>query len=167
MKNNHTVTAIGVLIFQQAPGGDDSDAGSSNGYHAKVKIANHNADADVKHSADPIEQEQKVIENSSYEKDSPNTLSGPESYRSMSEILASMNSSNHFSTPGNEHGSGKQSGRDSNTNVSSKRSTFWGRSNVSLHYYLCSFKQFTNICHIYCVALFFNLYPFSHLRRLM
>ncbi|XP_054798173.1 rho GTPase-activating protein 7-like isoform X2 [Prosopis cineraria] len=109
-------------------GGDDSDAGSSNGYHAKAEIANSNADTDAKHSTDP--NKQKGNENSADEKDATNMLPGPESYRSMGEILSSMDPGNHFSVPGNEPGSGKQTGRSSNTNVSSKRSAFWGRSNV-------------------------------------
>ncbi|XP_028797620.1 rho GTPase-activating protein 7 isoform X2 [Neltuma alba] len=116
------------LYDYKAFGGDDSDAGSYNGYHAKAESANLNVDADAKHSADP--NKQKVNENSADEKVAPNMLPGPESYRSMGEILSSMDSGNHFSAPGNESSSGKQTGRSSNTNVSSKRSTFWGRSNA-------------------------------------
>ncbi|KAK4278864.1 hypothetical protein QN277_016646 [Acacia crassicarpa] len=116
------------LYDYKAFGGDDSDAGSSNGYHAKAESANRNADADAKHSADT--NKQKVNENSADEKDASNMLPAPESYRSMGEILSSMDPGNHFSAPGNESGSGKQSGRSSNSNVSSKRSTFWGRSNA-------------------------------------
>ncbi|KAF7833322.1 rho GTPase-activating protein 7-like isoform X1 [Senna tora] len=116
------------LYDYKAFGGDDSDVGSSNSYHAKAENAHMNADTEVKHSEDPSKQK-KGNENS-VDKDAPNVLSGSESYRSMGEILSSMDPSNHLSSLGNESGSGKQASKASNTNFSSKRSTFWGRGNV-------------------------------------
>ena len=117
----------------QAFGGDDSDVGSSNGNHAKTVSTNLSADPDTQLSEDQNKQ-RKGNENSVDEKDAPNLLPPTESYRSMGEILSSMDPGNHLPVPGIESGSGKQTGKAGSSSFSSKRSTFWGRSNVSFYF---------------------------------
>ncbi|XP_004491227.1 rho GTPase-activating protein 7-like isoform X2 [Cicer arietinum] len=112
------------LYDYKAFGGDDSDVGSSTSNHAKAENSNTKAVL----SEDKSKQ-RKGNENSVDEKDSPNVLPSAESYRSMGDILSSMDASNHLPVPVIEPGSGKQTGKASSTSFSSKRSTFWGRSN--------------------------------------
>lgn len=73
------------------------------------------------------------------EKDAPDLLPSPESYRSMGEILSSMDPGNHLPMCGIESGSGKQTGKACSSSFSSKRSTFWGRSNVSCYFLIIYF----------------------------
>lgn len=116
------------LYDYKAFGGDDSDVGSSSSNHVKVETSNPNAVPDIQLSDDKSKQ-RKGNGNSVDEKDAPNVLPSPESYRSMGEILSSMDAGNHLPVPAVESVSGKQSGKASSTSFSSKRSTFWGRSN--------------------------------------
>ncbi|CAL5190470.1 unnamed protein product [Lathyrus oleraceus] len=117
------------LYDYKAYGGDDSDVGSSTSNHAKAGNSNRNAVPDIHLSEDKSKQ-RKGNENSVDEKDVPIVLPSTESYRSMGEILSSMDPGNHLPVPGIESGSGKQTGKaSSGTSFSSKRSTFWGRSN--------------------------------------
>ncbi|XP_058743082.1 rho GTPase-activating protein 7 isoform X4 [Vicia villosa] len=117
------------LYDYKAYGGDDSDVGSSTSNHAKAGNSNRNAVPDIHLSEDKSKQ-RKGNENSVDEKDVPIVLPSTESYRSMGEILSSMDPGNHLPMPGIESGSGKQTGKaSSGTSFSSKRSTFWGRSN--------------------------------------
>ncbi|CAI8586704.1 unnamed protein product [Vicia faba] len=117
------------LYDYKAYGGDDSDVGSSTSNHAKAGNSNRIAVPDIHLSEDKSKQ-RKGNENSIDEKDVPIVLPSTESYRSMGEILSSMDPGNHLPVPGIEPGSGKQTGKaSSGTSFSSKRSTFWGRSN--------------------------------------
>ncbi|KAK7276660.1 hypothetical protein RIF29_17804 [Crotalaria pallida] len=109
-------------------GGDDSDVGSSTGNHAKTENKNLNADPGTPLSEDQNKQ-RRGNGSSVDEKDTPNLLPSAESYRSMGEILSSMDPGNHLPVLGIELGSGKQTGKGSGSSFSSKRSTFWGRSN--------------------------------------
>lgn len=85
-------------------------------------------------------KQRKGNENSLDEKDAPNVLPSPESYRSMGEILSSMDPGNHLPVPGSvESGSGKQTGKASSTNFNSKWSSFWGRSSVSCYFFAIYF----------------------------
>lgn len=123
----------------QAFGGDDSDVGSSSSNHAKAGNSNLNAVPDIQLSEDQNKQ-RKGNENSVDEKDAPNVLPSPESYRSMGEILSSMDPGNHLPVPGSiESGSGKQTGKASSTNFNSKWSSFWGRSSVSCYFFAIYF----------------------------
>lgn len=97
-----------------------------------------NAIPDIQLSEDQNKQ-RKSKENSVDEKDAPNVLPSTESYRSMGEILSSMDPGNHLPVPGIESGSGKQTSKASSSNLSSKRSTFWGRSNVSCYFLKISY----------------------------
>lgn len=117
-------------MILQAFGGDDSDVGSSSSNHAKTENANLNAVPDTPLSEDQNKQ-RKGSENPVDENDASNLFPSTESYRSMGEILSSMDPSNHLPMPVIESGSGKQTSKASSASFSSKRSTFWGRSNVS------------------------------------
>ena len=121
------------FVILQAFGGDDSDVGSSSSNHAKTENANLNAVPDTPLSEDQNKQ-RKGSENPVDENDASNLLPSSESYRSMGEILSSMDPSNHLPMPVIESGSGKQTSKASSTSFSSKRSTFWGRSNVSCYF---------------------------------
>ncbi|TKY57139.1 Rho GTPase-activating protein 7 [Spatholobus suberectus] len=116
------------LYDYKAFGGDDSDVGSSSSNHAKTENVNLNAATDTPLSEDQNKQ-RKGSENPVDETDSSNLLPSTESYRSMGEILSSMDPGNHLPVPVIESGSGKQTGKASSASFSSKRSTFWGRSN--------------------------------------
>ncbi|OIW02811.1 hypothetical protein TanjilG_29587 [Lupinus angustifolius] len=111
------------LYDYKAFGGDDSDVGSSTGIHTKIENKNLNADPIT---PSPVDQNKQRKGN---EKDTPNLLPCAESYRSMGEILSSLDSGNHLPVLGIESGSAKQTGKASSSSFSSKRSTFWGRSN--------------------------------------
>ncbi|KAL1307719.1 hypothetical protein HN51_049614 [Arachis hypogaea] len=119
------------LYDYKAFGGDDSDVGSSNG-HTKTVTTNHNADPDPQtpQLSEDQNKQRKSNENSVDEKDAPNLLPPTESYRSMGEILSSMDPANHLPVPQIETGSAKQTGKAGSSSFSSKRSSFWGRSNA-------------------------------------
>ncbi|OIW04181.1 hypothetical protein TanjilG_00741 [Lupinus angustifolius] len=116
------------LYDYKAFGGDDSDVGSSTGNNAKTGNRNLNVDPST-----PLSEEQnkqtKGNENSVDQKDTPNLLPSTESYRSMGEILSSMDPGNHLPVLGIESGYAKQTSKANSNSFSSKRSTFWGRSN--------------------------------------
>ncbi|CAL0317538.1 unnamed protein product [Lupinus luteus] len=116
------------LYDYKAFGGDDSDIGSSTGIHMKTENKNRNADPVTPSPVDQNKQ-RNGNENSVNEKDTPNLFPSTESYRSMGEILSSMDSGNHLPVLGIESGSAKQTVKASSSSFSSKRSTFWGRSN--------------------------------------
>ncbi|GAU22150.1 hypothetical protein TSUD_251780, partial [Trifolium subterraneum] len=115
--------------YKQAFGGDDSDVGSSTSNHAKAENSNLNAVPDIHLSEDKSKQ-RKGNENSVDEMDPLIVLPSTESYRSMGEILSSMDPGNHLPVIETQSGSGKQTGKaSSGSSFSTKRSTFWGRSN--------------------------------------
>ena len=118
------------FMILQAFGGDDSNVGSSSSNHAKTKNVNLNVVPDTPLSEDQNKQ-RKGSENPVDENDASNLFPSTESYRSMGEILSSMDPGNHLPMPVIESGSGKQTSKASSASFSSKRSTFWGRSNVS------------------------------------
>ncbi|WJX59277.1 Rho GTPase-activating protein 7, variant 3 [Trifolium repens] len=117
------------LYDYKAFGGDDSDVGSSTSNHAKAENSNLNAVPD-NHLSEDKSKQRKGNENSVDEMDPPIVLPSTESYRSMGEILSSMDSGNHLPVIETQSGSGKQTGKaSSGTSFSAKRSSFWGRSN--------------------------------------
>ncbi|XP_027940101.1 rho GTPase-activating protein 7 isoform X3 [Vigna unguiculata] len=116
------------LYDYKAFGGDDSDVGSSSSNHNKTENGNLNAVPDTPPTEDQNKQ-RKGSENPVDDNDPSNLLPSTESYRSMGEILSSMDPGNHLPIPVVESGSGKQTGKASSASFSSKRSTFWGRSN--------------------------------------
>ncbi|KAK4275702.1 hypothetical protein QN277_018740 [Acacia crassicarpa] len=120
----------GSDLYEYKPyGGDDSDVGSPNSNHVKAENAKLNVDPDTPLSEDHNKQE-KGNERSVDMKDASNMSPVTEPYRSMGEILSSMDHGNHLPVPGVGSGPGKQTSKASGTNISSKRSTFWGRSNA-------------------------------------
>ncbi|KAK2377609.1 Rho GTPase-activating protein 7, variant 3 [Trifolium repens] len=115
--------------YKQAFGGDDSDVGSLTSNHAKAENSNLNAVPD-NHLSEDKSKQRKGNENSVDEMDPPIVLPSTESYRSMGEILSSMDPGNHLPVIETQSGSGKQTGKaSSGTSFSAKRSSFWGRSN--------------------------------------
>ncbi|KAL2973212.1 hypothetical protein AAZX31_14G034300 [Glycine max] len=99
----------------------------SSGY-AGSDLYDYKAFGDTPLSEDQNKQ-RKGSENPVDENDASNLLPSTESYRSMGEILSSMDPGNHLPMPVIESGSGKQTSKASSASFSSKRSTFWGRSN--------------------------------------
>lgn len=63
-------------------------------------------------------------------------LAVTESQRSMGEILSSMDPGPPVGVPVSDSGIEKPSGKLTPSNQNVKRSTFWGRSNVSVSIYL-------------------------------
>jgi len=133
------------FVILQAFGGDDSDVGSSSSNHNKTENGNLNAVPDTPPTEDQNKQ-RKGSENPVDDNDPSNLLPSTESYRSMGEILSSMDPGNHLPIPVVESGSGKQTGKASSASFSSKRSTFWGRSNVS--FYFLTIYSLTNLSEI-------------------
>ncbi|XP_028803977.1 rho GTPase-activating protein 7 isoform X2 [Neltuma alba] len=115
----------GSDLYEYKPfGGDDSDVGSP-----KAENAKPNTDPDTRLTEDQNRQK-KGNERSVDMKDASNMSPITEPYRSMGEILSSMDTGNHSPAPGVGPGPGKQASKANGTSISSKRSTFWGRSNA-------------------------------------
>lgn len=75
----------------------------------------------------------KGTENSVTEIEVSNFLPAGESYCSMGEILSSMDPGHALSVSGLESSAEKPVGKVTSSNLSVKRSAFWGRSNVSFY----------------------------------
>lgn len=120
-------------MHEQAFGGDDSDVGSPRENHDLAQSSNScldhhkNSETNVQPIGD-LTKQKKGNANSLTEVETPNISLAGESYRSMGEILNSMD-------PGNESSSGKPVGKVSSSNINAKRSTFWGRSSVSFLFF--------------------------------
>ncbi|CAK9327959.1 unnamed protein product [Citrullus colocynthis] len=116
------------LYDYKAFGGDDSDVGSPRENHDLAQSSNSclehhkNSDSNVQPIGDQSKQKKGNV-NSLTEMETPNISPAGESYRSMGEILNSMD-------PGNESSSGKPVGKVSSSNINAKRTTFWGRNNA-------------------------------------
>lgn len=121
----------------QAFGVDDSDVGSPKENQASAQSSN--LCVDPQQVRDPIVQlmeeqgdQKKGNENPIDEMEPPSVSPAGESYRSMGEILSSMDPGHPLPLSGLESGAGKAVSKVTGTNHNSKRSTFWGRSNVSV-----------------------------------
>lgn len=119
----------------EAFGGDDSDVGSPRNNHALAESSS--LPADSVQTRDPniqlIEQPSKLKkgnENSINEVDPSNVSPTGESYRSMGEILSSMDPMPSLPISGLESSAEKPAGKVATSNLNGKRSTFWGRSNA-------------------------------------
>ncbi|GMI92328.1 hypothetical protein like AT5G19390 [Hibiscus trionum] len=75
-------------------------------------------------------KQSKGNENLTNEIDVPSVSPTGESYRSMGEILSSMDPGHPISAPGLESSSEKPAGKARGSSINAKRSTFWGRSNA-------------------------------------
>ena len=121
-------------------GVDDSDAGSPKENHASAERSN--LCVDTQQVKDPIVQlieeqsdQKKDTENLVSEMEPPSVSPAGESYRSMGEILSSMDPGNPLPISSLESGAGKATSKVTGSNhTNSKRSTFWGRSNVSFRF---------------------------------
>lgn len=128
------------FVRMQAFGGDDSDGGSPK--KNNVAAESSNLPIDFVQTRDPnvqlVEQPSKLKkanENPINEVEVSSVPPTGESYRSMGEILSAMDPVASLSASGLESSSEKLGGKVANSNLNGKRSTFWGRSNVS-HYLL-------------------------------
>lgn len=123
------------LYDYKAFGGDDSDVGSPRTNNAPAESSNISVDpVQTRDSnAQPIEQKSKPKkgnENSANEMDVSSVLPTGESYRSMGEILSSVDPVSPMPISGVESSAEKSAGKVAASNLNGKRSTFWGRSNA-------------------------------------
>ncbi|KAJ6716291.1 RHO GTPASE-ACTIVATING PROTEIN 7-LIKE [Salix koriyanagi] len=123
------------LYDYKAFGGDDSDIGSPRTNNAPAESSNISVDpVQTRDSnAPPKEQKSKPKkgnENSENEMDVSSMLPAGESYRSMGEILSSVDPVSPMPISGVESSAEKSAGKVAASNLNGKRSTFWGRSNA-------------------------------------
>ncbi|KAK7813773.1 rho gtpase-activating protein 7 [Quercus suber] len=124
------------VVSTWAFGGDDSDVGSpSKKNHALVESSNlcvdHQQIRDPNGQLSEEQGKQKNVSDSSInEINTPSVSPAGESYRSMGEILSSMDTAHPLPMPAFESGAGKPVGKVTGSNVNAKRSSFWGRSNA-------------------------------------
>ncbi|GMI81623.1 hypothetical protein like AT5G19390 [Hibiscus trionum] len=76
------------------------------------------------------DKQNKGNENLTNEIDVPSVLPNGESYRSMGEILSSMDPGHPISVPGLESSTEKPVGKARGSSIIARRSNFWGRSNA-------------------------------------
>lgn len=123
------------LYDYKAFGGDDSDVGSPSRKN-HVSAENSNLCVDQQQMRDPsgelsVERgKQKKVNDKTIEVDASSVSPAGDSYRSVGEILSSMDSVHTSPMPGLESGPGKPMGKVPGSNFNSKRSAFWGRSNA-------------------------------------
>ncbi|KAJ6310209.1 hypothetical protein OIU76_015023 [Salix suchowensis] len=130
------VSSLELLgCYNQAFGGDDSDVGSPRTNNAPAESSNISVDpVQTRDSnAPPKEQKSKPKkgnENSENEMHVSSMLPAGESYRSMGEILSSVDPVSPMPISGVESSAEKSAGKVAASNLNGKRSTFWGRSNA-------------------------------------
>ena len=117
-------------------GGDESDVGSPKENHASSESSNLSVDPQKARESNvpPMEEQgnlKKGNENSISEMDLACVSPAGESHRSMGDILSSMDPGHPLPVSGLESGAGKAMSKVTGHNPNTKRSTFWGRSNVS------------------------------------
>ena len=117
----------------QAFGGDDSDIGSPRTNNAPAESSNISVDPVQMRDSNAQLIGQQSNENSTSEMDASSVLPIGESYQSMGAILASADPVSPILISGLESSAEKSAGKVSASNLNGKRSTFWGRSNVSYH----------------------------------
>ncbi|KAK4492342.1 hypothetical protein RD792_003146 [Penstemon davidsonii] len=120
------------LYDYKAIGNDDSDDGSSK--QNRNLRANVNPILDTRPTSDSnvpvsgqLDRSKKVRENMV---DASAEILSNDSQRSMGDILSSMDQELHQSIPGNESLADKTLQKFTNSNLNSKKSTFWGRKNA-------------------------------------
>ncbi|OMO63032.1 hypothetical protein COLO4_32772 [Corchorus olitorius] len=122
------------LYDYKAFGDDGSDVGSPRDNHAQADSSSLALDPPQIRNPDAQLEEQgrqnKGNENPINEIDVPSVLPTGESYRSMGEILSSMDPGHPISAPGLESSTEKPVAKSKGSSLSAKRSTFWGRSNA-------------------------------------
>lgn len=133
-----------MCTLEQAFGVDDSDVVSPS---KKNHTSTENSNLCVDHeqirdpNSDMLEErgkQKRVNDKSCNEVDPPSVSPTGESCRSVGEILSSMDSVQSLSMPGIESSPGKPMGKVTGSAINAKRSTFWGRGNVSSHLLMLS-----------------------------
>lgn len=117
----------------QAYRGDDSDVGSPRvDYNLGAKASTHVGSQPHLNSRakEPQVPQHKAGENGL---DTSTVLPGGDSYRSMGQILSSMDQGLPLSVSGLESSIEKTITKPTSSNLNVKRSTFWGRNSVSYH----------------------------------
>ncbi|KAF5745015.1 rho GTPase-activating protein 7 isoform X2 [Tripterygium wilfordii] len=115
--------------------GNDSDVGSPKDNNVRAASSSFPVDPVQMRDSNVqlLEQQGKITkgnESPINETDIPIVLPGGESYRSMGEILASMDPGNAASVSGLESSAEKPVGKVTVSNLNPKRSTFWGRNSA-------------------------------------
>ena len=119
-------------------GDDGSDVESPRDNHAQAESSS--LAVDPLRMVDPDAQleeqgkQNKGNENPINEIDVPSVLPNGESYRLMGEILSSMDPGHPISVPRLESSTEKPVSKAKGSSLNGKRSSFWGRSNVSYHF---------------------------------
>ncbi|KAF3452296.1 hypothetical protein FNV43_RR02729 [Rhamnella rubrinervis] len=116
-------------------GGDESDVGSPKENHASAESSNLSVDPQKAREPNvQLMEEQgnskKGNENSISEMDLASVSPAGESHRSMGDILSSMDPGHTLPVSGLESGAGMAMSKVTGHNPTTKRSTFWGRSNA-------------------------------------
>lgn len=116
-------------------GGNDSDVGSPKNNNAPAESSDIPVDPlqSTDSNVQLMDQQCKPNRengNSVMEMEVSSALPAGESYRSMGEILSSMDPGHPLSVPGLESSAEKPVGKVTSSNLSSKRSAFWGRNNA-------------------------------------
>ncbi|KAK6235488.1 hypothetical protein SCA6_010825 [Theobroma cacao] len=122
------------LYDYKAFGDDGSDVGSPRDNHTQAESSGLTVGPLQMRDPDAQLEEQgkqnKGNENPNNEIDVSSVLPTSESYRSMGEILSSMDPGHPISMPGVESSTEKPVGKAKGSSLNAKRSTFWGRSNA-------------------------------------
>lgn len=126
------------LVYVQAFGGDDSDVGTPRKNHVAAESSSLPNDPvqSRDHSVQFTEQQNrqwKGNENAINDVDLPSALPVGESYRSMGEILSSMDPAAASPLSVVESAGEKSASKATPSNANGKRSTFWGRNNVCIY----------------------------------
>lgn len=118
----------------QAYRGDDSEVGSPRvdynlGAKSSTPVGSHP-------HVDSRAREPQVLQHKAGENglETSPVLRGGDSYRSMGQILSSMDQGLPLSVPGLESNIEKTITKPTSSNLNAKRSTFWGRNSVSLSF---------------------------------
>lgn len=115
----------------QAYRGDDSDVGSPRpDYSLGAKTSTHVGSQPHVRAKEPQALQHKAGDNGL---DSSAVLPGGDSYRSMGQILSSMDQGLPLPVSGLESSIEKTITKPPSSNLNTKRSTFWGRNSVSYH----------------------------------
>ncbi|KAK8520599.1 hypothetical protein V6N13_030956 [Hibiscus sabdariffa] len=122
------------LYGYKASQDDGSDVESPKDNHTHAESSSLAVDPPRMRDPDAQLEEQgkqnKGNENPIDETNVPSVLPTGESYRSMGEILSSMDPGHPVSSPGLESSTKKPVGKAKGSSLTAKKSTFWGRSNA-------------------------------------
>lgn len=120
------------IFWLQVYGGDDSDIDSPG--ENQTSVTNLNSVKDSNAQLNEQDLLKKSNENSFTENDSPSIHPTSESHQSMGDILSAIDSGLSLPVAGPELCAEKPINKLNGSNSNIKRSTFWGRNNVSYCY---------------------------------